>query len=213
MVNYYALLQFFGSRPLYRSSLVAIMLCIISISVFLTPLSNVFVTGRLTSLSPVVTGFVPSTTTTTPTTTHSRGGGGGGGFGAIDLTPTYPEAYFQTNPLAKVRLQSSSFVDINGQNVLNSRSGEQVTISTTFKNYQQSEQSYALIVQITDSNGFTTDLGWIAGKLNGGATTQASRSWTTDESGSYTVKMFVWDGVSQTPTPLSEVTTKNFTVT
>ena len=169
------------------------------------------VTGRLTSLSPIVAGFTPSSSTSS--SSSSSGGRGGGSGGAIDLTPTYPDAYFAANPLAKVQLQSSSFVNANGLNVFGASSGQQVTISTSFKNYQQGVQDYAIIVQVIDSDGFTTDIGWSAGKLEGGASTQASRSWTTDEPGSYTVKLFVWNGVSQAPTPLSEVTTKNFVVT
>ena len=112
-----------------------------------------------------------------------------------------------------MQLQSSGFVSTGGFNISQASSGQQVTISTSFKNYQQGEQDYAIIIQIIDSDGFTTDLGWSAGKLEGGATTQTSRSWTTDEPGSYTVKMFVWNGISATPTSLSEVTTKTFTVT
>jgi hypothetical protein len=97
-------------------------------------------------------------------------------------------------------------------NVSQARPGEQVSISTSFKNYQQFEQSYAIILQITDSEGFTAELDWSAGRLASGQVANVTNAWNTDEVGTYTVKMFVWDGVSQTPAPLSEVTTETFEV-
>jgi hypothetical protein len=111
-----------------------------------------------------------------------------------------------------VQLQTSNFSGANGLNVSQAQSGEQITIATSFKNYQQSEQSYATIVQITDSEGFTADLGWVTGNLTSGQTANATRSWTAEQ-GPHTVEVFVWDDVDQAPTPLSEVTTKTFTVT
>lgn len=177
------------------------------------------VTGRLTSLSPVVAGFLPSSSsssssTTTTTSGGSGGGGGGGGGGApVDLTPTYADPYFLTNPLAKVQLQNSALVNAKGLNIFQAKQGEQISIDTTFKNYQQKEQKYAIIVQVIDSRGFTADIGWVAGTLAAGETTQAARSWVALEPGTYTIKMFVWDGISKAPTPLSEVTVRSLTVT
>lgn len=170
------------------------------------------VTGRLTSLSPVVAGFVPTTPSVSTGTGGGGGGGGGGGSLPIDLTTTYPDEYFKTNPLAKVQLQSVSFANGKGTTVFGAKPGEQITIGTTFKNYQKGEQSYAIIIQVINSDGYTTDIGWVQGKLAAGETTSASRSWTAGESGSYTVKMFVWNGVSGAPTPLSVVTDRVFAV-
>jgi hypothetical protein len=172
------------------------------------------VTGRLTSLSPVVAGF----TNAAPSITTSGGGGGGGssaggsGSSSIDLTGTYSNDHFKTHPLDKVQLQSSGFVNRNGNTIFQAASGQQITIATTFKNYQESSQKYAIIFQISNKDGYTTDIGWVTGNLDGGATTQASRSWTTEEPGSYTVKFFVWDGISNTPTPLSVTTERAFLV-
>jgi hypothetical protein len=173
------------------------------------------VTGRLTSLSPVVAGFiVPS-----PTVSTSGGGGGGGGSSSgsggsssIDLTTTYEDSYFVSRPLAKVQLQNSGFVNANGLTVYAAHSGQQININSTFKNYQKTSQTYAMIVQIVDKDGFTSEVGWVTGTLASGETTSASKSWTTGEPGSYTVKLFVWNGISGAPIPLSEVTTRNFVV-
>ncbi|MGI0006313.1 MAG: hypothetical protein ACREAI_07850, partial [Nitrososphaera sp.] len=137
---------------------------------------------------------------------------GGGSSTSTNLSGTFPATYFIANPLAKVQLQSSNFSSANGLGVSQARPGEQITIATSFKNYQQSEQSYAMIIQIVDSEGFTADLGWVTGNLTSGQTANSTRSWTAEQ-GSHTVEMFVWDDVDQAPTPLSVVTTKTFEVT
>ncbi|NWG36450.1 MAG: hypothetical protein HXY31_02410 [Nitrososphaera sp.] len=170
------------------------------------------ITGRLTSLSPVVAGY----TSVAPSGGGAVGGGGGGGTTGggtgIDLTPTYPDSYFVNNPLAKVQVQSTAFIGSSGQAVAAARTGGQIDIQATFKNYQQSSQNYAIIIQVIDKDGFTADVGWVTGTLASGETTNAARSWVAGDEGNYTVRIFVWDGISQTPTALSIVNDKTLTV-
>lgn len=178
------------------------------------------VTGRLTSLSPVVAGFiVPSASVSTSGGgggSSSSGGGssssGGAGGSSIDLTTTYEDSYFVNNPLAKIQFQNSGIVNAKGVTVYGVHSGQQVNITSTIKNYQKTSQNYAMIVQILDKDGFTTEIGWVKGTLASGDSTDAAKSWTTGEPGSYTVKLFVWNGVTGSPSALSEITTKNFVV-
>jgi hypothetical protein len=166
------------------------------------------VTGRLTSLSPVVAGYSLSTSTSTSTTTTSIGGGGGGP--SVILNPSLPSDYFNTNPLAKLQIQNSAFKDLTGSTVLSAKPGQQVSINASFKNYQQTPQDYAMIIQVVDQNGFTTDIGWVTGTVNAGEIADSARSWTPETAGNYTIKIFVWDNVSTNPVPLSEITTKYF---
>jgi hypothetical protein len=175
------------------------------------------VTGTLTSLSPVVAGFaVPSAS---PSTSGGGGGGGGssssggsGGGSSIDLGTTYSDDYFKNSPLAKVQIHSSTLVNAAGQTVYGAHPGQQIMIKNTFKNYQKHEQTYAMIVQVIDKDGFTSDIGWVTGTLGPGESTDSSKSWTAGHLGTYNVKLFVWDGVSATPTALSQVTTSSITV-
>lgn len=167
------------------------------------------VTGKLTTLSPVVAGYTQSSSTSTSTTTTSVGGGGGGG-GSVILNPSLPSDYFSTNPLAKLQIQNSSFKDLTGSTVLSAKPGQQVSINASFKNYQQTPQDYAMIIQVVDQNGFTTDIGWVTGTVNAGEIADSARSWTPETAGNYTIKIFVWDNVSTNPVPLSEITTKYF---
>jgi glucose/arabinose dehydrogenase len=123
-----------------------------------------------------------------------------------------PDDDFDLSPLSRILLQASDIVRNGGEGGSGLRSGEQVDIMTEFTNQQDSEQTYAMIIQIEDSQGFTADLGWITGSLEAGETTDASRSWTAREPGEYLVKMFAWDRVDEAPTPLSEVTTETILV-
>lgn len=166
------------------------------------------VTGKLTTLSPVVAGYSSSTSTSTTTTTSVGGGGSGGG--SVILNPSFPTNYFETNPLAKIQIQDSSFKSLDGSTVIGSKAGQQVSISASFKNYQQTPQNYAIIIQVVDQNGFTTDIGWVTGTVDAGKTADSARSWTPETAGNYAIKIFVWDNVSSSPVPLSETTTKYF---
>lgn len=168
---------------------------------------NKTVTARLSSLSPVVTGYLDSSVPTTSTTLTFGGGGGGG---SVILNPSFPADYFNTNPLAKLQIQDSSFKNLAGNAVFGAKVGQQVSINASFKNYQQTPQDYAMIIQVVDQNGFTTDIGWVTGTVDAGKTADSARSWTPETTGNYTIKIFVWDNVSTNPVPLSETTTKYF---
>lgn len=169
---------------------------------------NNIITGQTVSLSPVVAGFYGGTTTTTSTTT-----GGGGGGSSVVVNQTFQPEFFVSNPLKKIQLQESKFTNAAGQTVFGGKVGEQISISANFRNYQQVAQPYAIIIQVVDKDGFTTDLSWITGTADVGGAANTSRSLTLGAAGDYTVKVFVWNGVSAAPTPLSEVTSKTFTVT
>jgi hypothetical protein len=90
--------------------------------------------------------------------------------------------------------------------------GQQLSITGEFANYQQVSQDYAFIVQVTDEEGFVTDISWQQGTLSGGSGTEVSTLWTPRAEGEYTVNIFVWDGISEAPVPLSEVTGRNIEV-
>jgi hypothetical protein len=156
-------------------------------------------------------------------TSSSGGGGGGGGFvggggggssggsfTADGQAFTYADSHFVQHPLDRIQ-----FVTIGAMNpfqniVMTSvNPGQQVNISATFKNYQNSPQSYVFIAQV-EKDGITFSIDWATGTVNAGQTDTASRLWTPADDygpGDYIVKVFVWDklGGSSPPTALSEV--------
>jgi hypothetical protein len=171
---------------------------------------NNTITGQVSSLSPVVTGY--TSTTTAPTTGGGGGGGGGGGY-AVIVNQTFPPDFFLINPLMKVQLQEAKFLNAQGQTAFGGKAGQQLSISADFRNYQQVAQPYAIIVQVIDKDGLTTEISWITGVADGGGSANTSRSLTLGQAGEYSVKIFVWDGVSMAPSALSEVTSRTFIVT
>jgi hypothetical protein len=82
--------------------------------------------------------------------------------------------------------------------------GEQVGIATTFKNYQDHDQTYAYIVQVDNHDGFTVATNYQTGTVSAAQTT-ISTAWTASESGVYTIKVFVWDSLGEAPILLPEV--------
>jgi hypothetical protein len=67
-------------------------------------------------------------------------------------------------------------------------------------------------VQTVNEDGFATDLSWQLSVIESGRSAELSRAWIPEESGTYTVKIFIWDSMSESPTALSEVAVKNIKV-
>lgn len=180
---------------------------------------NHTITATLGSLSPVVAGYDDSSLSSGSgggiSVSGGGGGGGGGGSGGGGSSsisnPTLPQDYFALHPLSKMQVQNTSFKSLTGGDLFGAKPGQQVNIAATFHNYQDMPQSYAIIIQVLDQNGYTTDLSWVTGMADAGTNADGSRSWTVPAQGDYSVKIFVWDGVTTTPTPLSEITEKTFT--
>ena len=146
---------------------------------------------------------------------HDSSGGGGGGRGAsipgsTDRT-TYPESYFADNPLARMQITSATFQSAQA-GTLRAFAGKEVAISSSFKNYQDKDQSYAYIVMVTDSTGNTAGIDYQLGSLQAGQTTVASISWIPPEAGEYKVRIFLWNALEEAPVPLSDVGAMNMAV-
>ena len=143
-----------------------------------------------------------------PQSTH---GGSSGGGPAVDLT-TYPGSYFVTNPLFKIQVMATTVLDAPGNLVTEAIAGQQVSISNSFKNYQQESQQYAYIVTVTDKDGVTIAISSESGKIAAGRTLELSKSWVPERTGVYAIKIFIWDSINNSPMPLSDFTLKNISV-
>jgi hypothetical protein len=128
---------------------------------------------------------------------HSGGGGGGG------VSTIMNSAYFDTHPLAKFQILTTGFNDGSGQPVMQAKVGQQLVIAGSFINQQPTAQNYVFIVQAVDQNGVATDLKYQLGTAQSGETVSVTNSWTPLETGMYTINVFIWDGISDAPSPLS----------
>ena len=56
-------------------------------------------------------------------------------------------------------------------------------------------QPYAYIVQVRDSDGITVSISWVEGELLPNEQAVISQTWIPEVGGSYTLELFVWDGL------------------
>jgi len=80
---------------------------------------------------------------------------------------------------------------------------EKIEITMDFTNDSNVQQSFALIVQIKDSNNTTISLSHVTGMLGAGQTLDQVLSYTPTEAGSYTVEKFLWNNFAD-PTALTD---------
>jgi plastocyanin len=80
---------------------------------------------------------------------------------------------------------------------------EKIEISMDFTNDSDIQQSFALIVQIKDSNNTTISLSHVTGMLGAGQTLDQVLSYTPTEAGTYTVEKFLWNNFAD-PTALTD---------
>ena len=81
--------------------------------------------------------------------------------------------------------------------------GQQVQIVGSLSNEQDFDQRFVYLFQTKDSQNRVVSLSWIQGTLPSGHSSDVSRSWTPQDSGSHTIETFVWLSLAD-PTPLSD---------
>jgi hypothetical protein len=75
--------------------------------------------------------------------------------------------------------------------------GDNTTIMASITNAKLSEQSFVFIVQVIDPRGFTSELSFVVGKIMPEQSMSINHMWTPDVSGVHTVRVFVWDNLTQ----------------
>ncbi|MFQ5969681.1 MAG: hypothetical protein ACE5J2_04210 [Nitrososphaerales archaeon] len=103
-------------------------------------------------------------------------------------------------------------VDQSGKGLEDIFVGQQVLVQADIRNNAQEKQPFTYFVLINDADRITISLSWITGTLPVAETLSAAQSWIPDEPGSYTVKIFVWESVSN-PSPLGKSLEMTVTVT
>ena len=101
--------------------------------------------------------------------------------------------------------------DFSGKDVTEVTSGQQVVLSSTVTNNQDTVRPFAAIVEVRNADGETVYLQWQQGTLNANGSTNIGLSWTPDASGTYTARTFVVTNISS-PAALSTVSESTITV-
>jgi hypothetical protein len=82
--------------------------------------------------------------------------------------------------------------------------GQPVLVKTKVTNNLNEDQPFVYILQVKDSEGITEMLTWIKGTMNASTSLEPGISWTPDESGRYTVEVFVWKSLEDPGLPLTK---------
>jgi len=73
--------------------------------------------------------------------------------------------------------------------------GNQIMITADVSNNQNTQQSFAYLTQVKDENQTVISLSWLTGSLSPRQSLSPAQSWTSTESGLYTIEIFVWKGI------------------
>ncbi len=103
--------------------------------------------------------------------------------------PKVEEAKVKVNPYS---ISEPELADLFGNRIDKIVTGLPVLVETKVTNNLDEEQSLIYILQVKDSEGFTAMLTWIKGTMNASAALDAGISWTPENSGNYTIDIFVW---------------------
>jgi len=75
--------------------------------------------------------------------------------------------------------------------------GANATIMASITNAKLGEQPFVFIVQVIDARGFTSELSFVTGKIMPEQSMNINHMWIPSASGTYTVRVFVWDTLIQ----------------
>ncbi len=90
--------------------------------------------------------------------------------------------------------------------------GEQLQLQSTVTNNIDKKQKFIYILQVIDSDGATVMLSWIDGNILSKESMITVLSWTPEEEGRYTMKIFLWESLIYPCTMSSNFATSTFVV-
>jgi hypothetical protein len=122
----------------------------------------------------------------------------------------YDNDYFRDRPLAKTKVVGIEIKDLDDSIPLRLESGQDVRISITARNYQNTLQGIIAFVQITDANNIGIEIITVSTSINDGESTTIESQWIAQH-GTFFVKVFLSD-LSTHPTVISEAVTKELMI-
>ena len=105
-------------------------------------------------------------------------------------------------PLERVPTSHARITDIQGNVLGIAVVDEQALLTSDIANQMTRNQTFAWIVQVSDSNKKVQALSWIEGTLNPEESFSPTTSWIPKKEGYYNVVFFVWESITN-PTALS----------
>ncbi len=105
---------------------------------------------------------------------------------------------FGLSSLEKVSLSETGLVNRSGTSIgPNVNINQQALVSSKITNMQDTSQDFIYIVQIKNEDDIVIKIGWITGNLTKQQKFVPAVSWVPTTQGTFTVEIYVWDGLDQ----------------
>lgn len=95
-----------------------------------------------------------------------------------------------------VNVSQMKLVNQLGASVSRPSVGMQVLVQSEVRNTLSTDQEFAYIVQVKNSEGATIMISWMTGTLPAGKQYAVAQSWLVEDEGDYTAEVFVWQSIS-----------------
>lgn len=106
------------------------------------------------------------------------------------------QSIFALDGTQKAELKNPRLVNSFGEPISqNVNTNQQIQVSADVVNKQGTPQTFVYIVQILGQNKVTLKLTWISASLNPQQTLSPAISWSTQNPGTYTAEIYVWDSI------------------
>ncbi|HKU33441.1 MAG TPA: hypothetical protein VJR22_06315 [Candidatus Nitrosotalea sp.] len=112
---------------------------------------------------------------------------------------------------SNVSISDPIMVDSTGHTISNYQTGQEIGVQSILTNHGTTNQKFAYMVQVTGNNGETDYFQAFSASMLGNQSFNATQVWIPKAPGTYTVQVFVWDGLASA-VPLTNVVEKQITV-
>ncbi len=120
--------------------------------------------------------------------------------------PAKPEPKVSVLPMKfkneKITIARSAITDQTNAQLSNVSAGQLVVIQSVLRNNQETQETFAYVVQMKDSQGIVVKLESIEGVIPSGKSFTVGVSWIPEITGTYSAETFVWRSLNE-PVPLS----------
>ena len=110
-----------------------------------------------------------------------------------------------------VTISSPTLVDTTGHALSSFTVGQEIGVQSILTNHGTTDQKFAYLVQVMDSSGGTDYFQAFSASMLDNQSFTATQVWIPKDPGTYTIQVFVWDGLASA-VPLTNVVEKQITV-
>ena len=119
------------------------------------------------------------------------------------------ENVFALEGTQRAELSNPRLVNAFGESLShNINTNQQVQIYADVINKQSTPQNFVYLVQIKNEDGIVFSLTWISATLNPQQVLSPAISWSTNNPGTYTAEIYVWDSITNASALTSSIELK-----